>query len=431
MYRGISKELLDFLQKSPTAFHAVENIKEELNKDGFVELLEGKPWKMAPGGKYYITRNNSSIIALKVGSNLENYSFNVAASHSDCPTFKLKENAELEVKGKYTQLNTEGYGGMICSTWFDKPLSIAGRLLIKDGNELKTQLINIDRDLVLIPNMAIHMNRAVNDGYAYNKQIDMLPLFGGADCKPGDFMKLVAKEAGVQVEDIYGSDLYLYNRTAPSIWGANDEFISSQHLDDLQCAFTSLKGFLAGGNDQSIDVLACFDNEEVGSGTKQGAASTLLYDVLKRDNSALGKTEEDFYCAIASSFMLSADNAHAVHPNYQDKTDPTNRPYINEGIVLKYNASQKYTTDANSAALVKYLCKKEKIKCQVFFNRSDMLGGSTLGNILTGQVSIKAADIGLPQLSMHSTYETAGCKDLDDMITLMGSFYELGKEVQI
>ena len=295
MYREISEELLDFLQKSPTAFHAVENIKEELNKEGFVELLEGKPWKMTPGGKYYVTRNNSSIIALKVGSNLENYSFNVAASHSDCPTFKLKENAELEVKGKYTQLNTEGYGGMICSTWFDKPLSIAGRLLIKDGNELKTQLINIDRDLVLIPNMAIHMNRAGNDGYAYNNQIDMLPLFGGADCKPGDFMKLVAKEAGVQVEDIYGSDLYLYNRTAPSIWGANDEFISSQHLDDLQCAFTSLKGFLAGGNDQSIDVLACFDNEEVGSGTKQGAASTLLYDVLKRANSALGKTEEDTY----------------------------------------------------------------------------------------------------------------------------------------
>ena len=315
MYRGISEELLDFLQKSPTAFHAVENIKKELNKDGFVELLEGKPWKMAPGGKYYVTRNNSSIIALKVGSNLENYSFNVAASHSDCPTFKLKENAELEVKGKYTQLNTEGYGGMICSTWFDKPLSVAGRLLVKDGNELKTQLINIDRDLVLIPNMAIHMNRAVNDGYAYNKQIDMLPLFGGADCKPGDFMKLVAKEAGVQVEDIYGSDLYLYNRTAPSIWGANDEFISSQHLDDLQCAFTSLKGFLAGGNDQSIDVLACFDNEEVGSGTKQGAASTLLYDVLK-DEELSGKSK--LYLVEDFDKVLSLDLINNDEENRQD-----------------------------------------------------------------------------------------------------------------
>ena len=423
MYRGISEELLDFLQKSPTAFHAVENIKKELNKDGFVELLEGKPWKMAPGGKYYVTRNNSSIIALKVGSNLENYSFNVAASHSDCPTFKLKENAELEVKGKYTQLNTEGYGGMICSTWFDKPLSIAGRLLIKDGNELKTQLINIDRDLVLIPNMAIHMNRAVNDGYAYNKQIDMLPLFGGADCKPGDFMKLVAKEAGVQVEDIYGSDLYLYNRTAPSIWGANDEFISSQHLDDLQCAFTSLKGFLAGGNDQSIDVLACFDNEEVGSGTKQGAASTLLYDVLKRANSALGKTEEDFYCAIASSFMLSADNAHAVHPHHPQKTDATNCVYMNEGIVVKSHAGQKYTSDAVSVAVFKDLCKKANVPVQFFANRSDEAGGSTLGNIAMAQVSMNSVDIGLPQLAMHSTYETAGIKDTYYMIQVMTEFF--------
>ena len=426
MYRGISKELLDFLQKSPTAFHAVENIKEELNKQGFVELLEGQPWKMVPGGKYYVTRNNSSIIALKVGSNLENYSFNVAASHSDCPTFKLKENAELEVKGKYTQLNTEGYGGMICSTWFDKPLSIAGRLLIKDGNELKTQLINIDRDLVLIPNMAIHMNRAVNDGYAYNKQIDMLPLFGGADCKPGDFMKLVAKEAGVQVEDIYGSDLYLYNRTAPSIWGANDEFISSQHLDDLQCAFTSLKGFLAGGNDQSIDVLACFDNEEVGSGTKQGAASTLLYDVLKRANSALGKTEEDFYCAIASSFMLSADNAHAVHPNHQEKADPTNRPYMNGGIVIKYNGNQKYATDAVSAAVFKSICQKAAVPYQTYANRSDIAGGSTLGNISDSHVSINTIDIGLAQLAMHSAYETAGVKDTTYMIEALMEFFNMG-----
>ena len=391
MYRGISKELLDFLQKSPTAFHAVENIKEELNKDGFVELLEGKPWKMTPGGKYYVTRNNSSIIALKVGSNLENYSFNVAASHSDCPTFKLKENAELEVKGKYTQLNTEGYGGMICSTWFDKPLSIAGRLLIKDGNELKTQLINIDRDLVLIPNMAIHMNRAVNDG--------------------------------VSVEDIYGSDLYLYNRTAPSIWGANDEFISSQHLDDLQCAFTSLKGFLAGGNDQSIDVLACFDNEEVGSGTKQGAASTLLYDVLKRANSALGKTEEDFYCAIASSFMLSADNAHAVHPHHPQKTDATNCVYMNEGIVVKSHAGQKYTSDAVSIAVFKNLCKKANVPVQFFANRSDEAGGSTLGNIAMAQVSMNSVDIGLPQLAMHSTYETAGIKDTYYMIQVMTEFF--------
>ena len=423
MYRGISKELLDFLQKSPTAFHAVENIKEELNKQGFVELLEGQPWKMVPGGKYYVTRNNSSIIALKVGSNLENYSFNVAASHSDCPTFKLKENAELEVKGKYTQLNTEGYGGMICSTWFDKPLSIAGRLLIKDGNELKTQLINIDRDLVLIPNVAIHMNRAVNDGYAYNKQIDMLPLFGGADCKPGDFKKLVAKEAGVSVEDIYGSDLYLYNRTAPSIWGANDEFISSQHLDDLQCAFTSLKGFLAGGNDQSINVLACFDNEEVGSGTKQGACSTFLYDTLQRINDNLSFAKEDYYRAVAKSFMVSCDNAHAVHPNHPEKTDAENCTFMNKGIVIKYSANQKYTTDAISSAVFTDICNKAEVPVQHFANRSDAAGGSTLGNLSSQKVSMHTVDVGLAQLAMHSSYETGGIKDSYYMVKALETFY--------
>lgn len=423
MYEKISKEMLDFLQKSPTAFHAIENIKEELNKNGYKELLEGQAWQIQSGEKYYVTRNNSSIIALNIGTDLQNYSFNVAASHSDCPTFKIKENAEIVVKNKYTTLNTEGYGGMLCSTWFDRPLSIAGRLLIKDGNTIKTQLINIDRDLILIPNMAIHMNRAVNDGYAYNKQIDMLPLFGGTACQPGDFKKLLAKEAGVEVENIYGSDLYLYNRTAPSIWGVNNEFISSQHLDDLQCGYTSLMGFLKGANAKSINVFACFDNEEVGSGTKQGAASTFLYDVLKRANSALGKTEEEFYRALASSFMLSADNAHAVHPHHPQKTDETNCVYMNEGIVVKSHAGQKYTSDAVSIAVFRELCNRANVPIQFFANRSDELGGSTLGNIAMAQVSMNSVDIGLPQLAMHSTYETAGIKDTYYMIKVMEQFF--------
>lgn len=423
MYEEVSKEMLDFLQKSPTAFHAIENIKKELNKNGYHELLEGQSWQMMPSGKYYITRNNSSIIALNIGSDLQNYSFNVAASHSDCPTFKIKENAEIVVKNKYTTLNTEGYGGMLCATWFDRPLSIAGRLLIKDGHTIKTQLINIDRDLILIPNMAIHMNRAVNDGYAYNKQIDMLPLFGGAQCQAGDFKKMLAKEAGVEVENIYGSDLYLYNRTAPSIWGINNEFISSQHLDDLQCGYTSLMGFLKGSNSQSINVYACFDNEEVGSGTKQGAASTFLYDVLKRTNTALGKNEEDFYRALASSFMLSADNAHAVHPHHPQKTDETNCVYMNEGIVVKSHAGQKYTSDAVSIAVFRELCNRAGVPIQFFANRSDELGGSTLGNIAMAQVSMNSVDIGLPQLAMHSTYETAGIKDTYYMIKVMEQFF--------
>lgn len=423
MYRQTSEELLSFLQKSPSVFHAIHNIREELVANGYEELLEGKKWKIVPGGKYFVTRNQSSIIALNVGTDLEEYSFHVAASHSDCPTFKVKENAEIEVKGKYTQLNTEGYGGMICATWFDKPLSVAGRVMVKEGNQIVTKLLNIDRDLLLIPNVAIHMNRNANDGYKYNKQIDMLPLFGGADCKKGDFKKLIAEELGVEEAAIYGSDLYLYNRTAPSIWGAQQEFISSQRLDDLQCAFTSLKGFLKGNHSQNINVYACFDNEEVGSATKQGAGSTFLYDVLHRVNSALDKTEEDYYRAIASSFMLSADNAHAVHPNHPEFTDVTNCVYMNEGVVVKAHAAQKYTSDAVSIAVFRDICDKAGVPVQVFANRSDAAGGSTLGNISATKVSMSAVDIGLPQLAMHSSYETAGLKDTYYMIKAMEAFF--------
>lgn len=423
MYKEISKELLSFLQKSPTAFHAVDNLKKELMSNGYEELLEGQNWHIVPGGKYFVMRNYSSIIALNLGKDLDQYNFQVAASHSDYPTFKIKENAEIEVKGKYTQLNTEGYGGMLCATWFDRPLSVAGRVLVKERNELHTKLINVDRDLLLIPNMAIHMNRAVNDGFAYNKQVDMLPLFGDADTKAEDFKKLIAQEAGVHVADIYGSDLYLYNRTAPSIWGSHEEFISSQHLDDLQCGFTSLKGFLKGYNDKSINVFACFDNEEVGSQSKQGAGSTFLYDTLYRVNLALGKTVEDYYRALASSFMLSADNAHAVHPNHPEKTDVKNCVYMNEGVVVKSHAGQKYTSDAVSIAVLKTLCERAQVPLQFFANRSDEAGGSTLGNIAMAQVSMNAVDIGLPQLAMHSTYETAGIKDTYYMIQLMEQFF--------
>lgn len=312
---------------------------------------------------------------------------------------------------------------MLCATWFDRPLSIAGRVLIQDDNSYITKLLNIDRDLVLIPNVAIHMNRTVNDGYSYNKQIDMLPLFGGSDTKAGDLKKLVAQELGVNVDDIYGTDLYLYNRMEPSIWGANEEFISSPQLDDLQCAYASLQGFLNGFNNKSINVYACFDNEEVGSGTKQGADSTFLYDVLKRVNNALGKTEEDYYRALASSFMLSADNAHALHPNHPEKTDINNCVYLNEGVVIKSHAGQKYTSDALSIAVFKGLCKQAEVPVQFFANRSDSLGGSTLGNIAMAHVSMNSVDIGLPQLAMHSSYETAGIKDTYYMIKVMEEFF--------
>lgn len=423
MYREITKELMDFLKKSPTAFHAVSNICGELRENGFQELSESGRWQVQPGGKYYVTRNGSSVIAVHIGTDLEDYSFQIAASHSDSPTFKIKEHAEIEVKGKYTQLNTEGYGGMLCATWFDRPLSVAGRVLVKEGNKYVPRLLDMERDLVLIPSVAIHMNRKANEGYEYNKQIDMLPLFGGQGTHKGDLKKLIAEKLGVSEEDIYGSDLYLYNRMEPSVWGEKEEFISAPHLDDLQCAYTSLQGFLKGGHPQTVNVYACFDNEEVGSDSKQGAGSTFLYDVLHRMNTGLGKTEEDYYRAVASGFMLSADNAHAVHPNHPEKTDVENCVYMNEGIVVKSHAGQKYTSDGVSLGIFKAICERAEVPVQFFSNRSDAAGGSTLGNISSTNVSLKAVDIGLPQLAMHSSYETAGMKDTFYMVRAMEAFY--------
>ena len=275
MYKKTAEDMVSFIKNSPTAFHAVDSMKKILNEEGYQELPEGKRWEISLGGKYYVTRNDSSLIALKIGTDLENYSFNIAASHSDSPTFKIKENEELEVRGKYTQLNTEGYGGMLCAPWFDRPLSVAGRAVVKEGDSFVTRLVKVDRDLVMIPNVAIHMNRKINEGFEYNKQVDLLPLFGGGECQKGDFKKLIAEELNVGENDIYGMDLYLYNRMEPSIWGAKEEFVSCPQLDDLQCAYTSLQGFLKGANEKSINVFACDDNEEVGSGTQQGAASTI------------------------------------------------------------------------------------------------------------------------------------------------------------
>lgn len=416
-------ELTTFIEHAPTAFHAIAELKEILNKEGFEELKESEKWNVEPGKRYYVTRNNSSIIALKAGKKLDDYSFHVTTSHSDSPTFKLKENAEIEVAKKYTMLNTEGYGGMICSTWFDRPLSLAGRVMVKNGEGIKTRLVKVDRDLLMIPSLAIHMDRKINAGRPINKQIDMLPILSGSAKEPGAVRTLIAGELGVKEADIYGMDLFLYNRMKAVRWGSDGEFIGCARLDDLQCAFTSMKGFLAAENDQNINVYACFDNEEVGSGTKQGAASTFLYDVLWRVNKALGKGEEEFYRAVAGSFMLSCDNAHAVHPNYRQKTDATNCVYMNEGIVVKSHAGQKYTSDAVSVAVFKMICEKAGVPLQYFSNRSDEAGGSTLGNIAMAQVSMNTVDIGLPQLAMHSAYETAGVKDTEYMVKAVETFY--------
>ncbi len=420
------KQLFKFIENSPSCFHAIKTITEELKNEGFVEIKEKDTWQIEQGKKYYVTRNLSSVIAFKIPQN-DFKSFNIVASHSDSPTFKIKENAEIEVNNKYVKLNTEKYGGMICSTWFDRPLSIAGRILVKENNAVKTHLVNIDKDLVIIPNLAIHMNREVNDGYKYNAQIDMLPLYGDNSSK-GSLMKTIAKEAEVEEESILDTDLFLYNRMNGTKIGSNEEYISSPRLDDLECAFTSLSAFLSENTSNSASVYCVFDNEEVGSGTKQGADSTFLYDVLRRINISLGKTEEDYYRLISSSFMVSADNAHALHPNYTDKSDLTNKVYMNDGIVIKYNANQKYTTDAVSASIFKTICDSVDVPYQTFTNRSDILGGSTLGNISNAHVSLNTIDIGLAQLAMHSTYETAGAKDVTYMIDAIKAFYNTSIE---
>lgn len=422
MYRETSEKLLAFIEKSPSSFHAVYNMKQELLENGFEELKENQKWNLRQGGNYFVTRNNSSIIAFRIPK-AEFTGFHIMASHSDSPCFKVKEHAEMEVEKKYVKLNVERYGGMLCGPWFDRPLSVAGRVMVKENNKISTRLIDVNRDLVMIPNLAIHMNPDANTGYKYNAQTDMLPLFGCETAK-GSFAKIIAEAAGVEEAQIISSDLFLYNRQKGSIWGADEEFISIGRLDDLQCAFSSLQGFLRAeeiGN--AVPVHVVLDNEEVGSGTKQGAASTFLKDTLQRISSASGRDNEQYLTALASGFMVSADNAHSVHPNHADKTDPTNRPYINGGIVIKHNANQKYTTDAVSAAVMKMLCEMAEVPCQTFVNRSDMAGGSTLGNISNTQVALNTVDIGLAQLAMHSPYETAGMKDTEYLIRMAETFY--------
>lgn len=428
-YLEVSKELLEFIQSSPSMFHSIHTIQSYLDKAGFTYLAEKDAWTVKPGGAYYTLRNNSSIVAFKVGEELSDYHFQITAAHGDSPTYKVKTVPELEGQGEYLRLDVEAYGGMIDSTWFDRPLSVAGRVLVQEGTTVTAKLLYIDKDILIIPNVAIHFNRQVNDGYAYNRQVDLCPLFSAGELKQGDFDKMIASELGIKPEQILGKDLFLVNRQAPSIWGYKDEFVSTPKLDDLQCAFASLKGFLASNNQKDVSVYCCFDNEEVGSNTKQGAMSTFLHDTLVRLNACLGKTPDEYYQAVAKSFLVSCDNAHAVHPNHPEKTDAVNCTYMNKGIVLKEAANQKYTTDAFSRALFTAICNKAEVPVQTFANRSDSAGGSTLGNLSNTQVSLNAVDFGLPQLAMHSSYETAGTKDTAYAIESLQAFFDTNVQI--
>ncbi len=415
--KNCANEMLSFIKASPSCFHAVENITKTLKDKGYTELFEGENWDIVRGGKYFVTRNGSSAIAFAVPQKCDTPKFMVVASHSDSPTFKIKDTPELD--GTYTRINTERYGGMILDSWLDRPLSVAGRVMVRTKDGVSTRLVNIDRDLLLIPHVAIHMENP-NEGKAYNPASDMVPLYGSASAK-GSFMPLIAEAAGAKAEDVISHELFLYCRTEPSVWGAENEYISSPKLDDLECAYSSLVAMCDAKTGGAIRVMFVADNEEVGSGTKQGAGSTFLRDVLSRICDALGG---DLRIAAAQSMMLSADNAHAVHPNNPSLADPVHRPEMNKGVVIKYNASQLYTTDAVSAAVFREICARADVPTQVFANRSDKRGGSTLGNISNAQVSMSAVDIGLAQLAMHSSYETAGVRDATYMIAAMKKFFE-------
>ena len=419
----INEELLDFIARCPSMFHTSATIADYLNQAGFIRLSENQKWNIVPGGKYYVVRNGSSLIAFTFTPG--RWLWRIAAAHGDSPTFKLKNSPVKAGPAKYLRLDVEAYGGMIDSTWFDRPLSIAGRVLVRDGDRLESRLISIDRDLLLIPNQPIHFNRDINSGYSFNRAVDLCPLVSAGSLRPEDFTAFLAKELGVDASCIAAKDLFLVNRQKGCVWGIDHEFISAPKLDDLQCAFSALKGFIlaAGRNPAGASVYCCFDNEEVGSGTKQGALGTFLTDVLHRLNLSLGFSEEDYLTAAAASFFLSADNAHAVHPNHPEKSDPENACFLNGGIVIKENASQRYMTDALSRALTVSLCQEAGIPWQSFANRSDMAGGSTLGNLSTSQLSIHGADIGLPQLAMHSSYETAGARDTDYAVRLFETFF--------
>ncbi len=411
-------QLFDFIQCSPTASHTAATVRAMLVQAGFTQLLESQPWDLQPGGRYYTTRGMSSLIAFQVPK-ADFHGFSVIAPHGDSPCFKVKESPELRVDGQYTKLNTEVYGGMQLALWTDRPLSVAGRLAVRTETGVKGVLCDIRRDLLLIPGVAIHMNRGVNEGVKLDPQKDTLPLLGGSQA---ELKKLVAENAGVAPEDILSWDLYLYSRAQGTVFGAEKEFIAAPRLDDLECVFAAAKAFLAGENRENVTVLSLFDNEETGSLTRQGADSPFLSEVLERISLSCGKSREEHLRAIASGFMLSADNAHAVHPDSPEKSDPTNRCYLNGGVVVKH--SPRYASDALTAGLFQRICQKAGVPVQVYYNNSKIPGGGTLGNLSGSHVALPTVDIGLAQLSMHSPYETAGAKDLDYMVWAMQAFYE-------
>lgn len=423
----LANDLIDFLYDSPTAFHAVKNIKTELNEAGFKELKEKDKWVLEKGGKYYTTKNNSALVAFTIGTGeIEEEGFKLIGAHTDSPGFRVKPNPEMNVENSYIRLNTEVYGGPILNTWFDRPLGIAGRVVLKGESILfpKTVLINVNKPLLIIPNIAIHMNREVNKGFDINAQKHTLPILSLVNdhLEKGEYLlNLIAEELKVNKEDIIDFDLFLYEYEKGTILGLNNEFISSSRLDDLQMVHAGIKALIKADITKGTNVMVCYDNEEVGSSTKQGADSDMLANILERIVVCEGKGREEFFRALSRSFIISADNAHAVHPAAPEKHDPTSRPLMNKGPVIKVNANQAYTTDADSDAVYELVCKKAGVPVQKFVNRSDLRGGSTIGPINSTHLNIRSVDMGNATLAMHSIRELAG---VDDHMFVLKSFTE-------
>lgn len=417
MNTELTQELFAFIENSPTSCHTVQSAETIFKAQGFTELYEQQIWNLQPGGSYYVKRNLTSIIAFRYPGK-EFGAYLIAGPHGDSPCFKIKEQPEIRVDGKYTKLNVEVYGGMALQLWADRPLSAAGKVILRTETGVRVALIDFKRDLFVIPSLAIHMNHEINNGKKMNAQIDMLPLFGG---EKADFKQMVADELGTAKEDILSYDMYVYSRQKGFFFGEKNEFFAIPRIDDQQCVFSAVKAISASRNSKNVIVCAIFDNEEIGSMTKQGADSTFLAEILKRISTAAGKKEEAHNIALAGSFMLSADNAHGLHPNYPEKSDLTNKCYLNGGVVVKYSTA--YATDALSAGVFRKICEGAGVPVQCYFNRSDVRGGSTLGNISNSHVSVNTVDIGLAQLAMHSPCETAGTEDTHYMIEAMKAFY--------
>lgn len=427
----LAKDLIDFIYESPSAFHTVKNIKKILVKEGFIELDQGERWELQKGGKYFVIRNDSAIIAFNVGSGIiAKKGFKIIGAHTDSPGFRIKPNPEFVSEKNYLKLNTEVYGGPILNTWLDRPLSLAGRVTIKGKNILfpEAALINIKRPIMIIPNLAIHMNRSINKGIELNRQIDVIPLLAMVNNileRDNILVNTIAKEFNISCEEILDFDLFLYEYNKGNIIGLNNEFISSSRIDDLEMVHAGISALSNSNITDATNVLACFDNEEVGSATIQGADSEFLAGTLERIVISFGGDREDYFRSLHKSFMISADSAHAVHPNRGEKSDPTNRPIINNGPVIKISANQKYTSDSNTVSVYEAICKKAKVPVQKFVNRSDEPGGSTIGPISSTHVGIRAVDIGTPILAMHSIRELCG---VDDHFYVEKSFREFYNE---